>query len=241
MKSIHRIGVLVIGAFASAAFAADVKLESDTDKEIYAIGLSLSRSLGTFNLSEAEVKVLEAGIADGIAGKTDKVDLKVYGPKIQELAKARAEQVAALEKKASEEFLKKAAAEKGAVKTDSGLIYSETTAGTGAMPKPESNVKVNYKGTLRDGTVFDSSYDRKAPVTFTLKQVIPCWTEGLQKMKVGGKAKLVCPSAIAYGDRGMPPVIKPGSTLAFEVELLEIVEKPAAAAPAPAAPAPAAK
>jgi len=92
-------------------------------------------------------------------------------------------------------------------------------------------VKVNYKGTLRDGTVFDSSYERKAPVTFGLKQVIPCWTEGLQKMKAGGKAKLVCPAQIAYGDRGAPPLIKPGAALTFDVELLEIVAAPPASAP----------
>jgi len=205
------------------AVAADVKLESDTDKEIYALGLSVARSLSVFNLSEAEMQVLEEGLADGVLGKTPKVDLTTYGPKLQELAKARTAQVAEIEKKASEEFLKKAAAEKGATKSESGLIYSEVSPGKGASPTADSTVKVNYKGTLRDGTVFDSSYDRKAPVTFGLKQVISCWTEGLQKMKVGGKAKLVCPASIAYGDRGAPPLIKPGAALTFEVELLEVV------------------
>jgi FKBP-type peptidyl-prolyl cis-trans isomerase len=224
MKS--TIGIVVATALwlVSTASAADVKLESDTDKEIYALGLSVARSLSVFNLSEAEMQVLEEGLADGVLGKTPKVDLAAYGPKLQELAKARATQVAEVEKKASEEFLKKAAAEKGATKSESGLIFSDVAPGKGASPTPASSVKVNYKGTLRDGAVFDSSYERKSPVTFGLKQVIPCWTEGLQKMKVGGKAKLVCPAEIAYGDRGAPPLIKPGAPLTFEIELLEIVE-----------------
>jgi FKBP-type peptidyl-prolyl cis-trans isomerase FkpA len=224
MKSTIGIVVATALCLASMAVATDVNLESDTDKEIYALGLSVARSLSVFNLTEAEMKVLEEGLADGVLGKTPKVDLATYGPKLQELAKTRTAQVAEAEKKASEEFLKQAAAEKGATKSASGLIYSELSPGKGASPTPDSTVKVNYKGTLRDGTVFDSSYDRKSPVTFALKQVIPCWTEGLQKMKVGGKAKLICPAPIAYGDRGAPPLIKPGAALAFEVELLEIVE-----------------
>ena len=85
-------------------------------------------------------------------------------------------------------------------------------------------MKVHYHGTLTDGTVFDSSVQRGEPATFPLDGVIPCWTEGVQKMKVGGKAKLVCPSAAAYGDRGQPPNIRPGAVLTFEVELLEIVK-----------------
>jgi FKBP-type peptidyl-prolyl cis-trans isomerase FkpA len=226
MKSSHGILVaFLLGFFACAsAFAADVKLDSDSDKEIYALGLSVARNLSIFNLNESELQTLEAGISDGVLNKPPKVDLNVYGPKLQDLARTRSTQMADAEKKASEDFLSKASAEPGAVKTSSGLIYTDVTPGTGPSPTPDSVVKVNYKGTLRDGSVFDSSYDRKTPATFTVKQVIPCWTEGLQKMKVGGKAKLVCPSTIAYGDRGMPGAIKPGAVLTFDVELLEIVK-----------------
>jgi FKBP-type peptidyl-prolyl cis-trans isomerase FkpA len=119
-------------------------------------------------------------------------------------------------------YLDKAAAEPGATRTASGLVYRELKAGTGASPKPSDVVKVHYRGTLVDGTEFDSSYKRNEPAQFPLNRVIPCWTEGVQKMKVGGKSQLVCPAAIAYGDRGSPPVIPAGATLVFEIELLGI-------------------
>ncbi len=119
-------------------------------------------------------------------------------------------------------YLAKAAAEPGAVKTASGLIYRELRAGTGASPKASDMVTVNYKGALTDGAEFDSSYKRNQSATFPLSGVIPCWTEGVQMMKVGGKAQLVCPAAIGYGDRGSPPAIPGGATLVFEVELLGI-------------------
>jgi FKBP-type peptidyl-prolyl cis-trans isomerase FkpA len=122
----------------------------------------------------------------------------------------------------SQAYLAKAAAESGAVKTASGLVYKELKAGTGASPKASDMVTVNYKGTLIDGTEFDSSYKRNEPATFPLNGVIPCWTEGVQMMKVGGKAQLTCPAAIAYGAAGSPPVIPPNSTLIFEIELLGI-------------------
>jgi FKBP-type peptidyl-prolyl cis-trans isomerase FkpA len=122
----------------------------------------------------------------------------------------------------SSAFLEKAAAEPGASKTASGLIYRELRAGSGASPAATSTVKVNYRGTLVDGTEFDSSYKRNEPAEFPLNQVIPCWTEGVQKMKVGGKSQLVCPANIAYGEAGRPPVIPGGATLVFEIELLSV-------------------
>jgi FKBP-type peptidyl-prolyl cis-trans isomerase FkpA len=115
-----------------------------------------------------------------------------------------------------------AAKEKGAVKTASGLVYLSLKDGSGPSPAATDTVKVNYRGTLTDGKEFDSSAKNGGPVSFPLNKVIPCWTEGVQKMKVGGKAKLTCPSAIAYGSRGAGGVIPPDATLAFEVELLSI-------------------
>jgi FKBP-type peptidyl-prolyl cis-trans isomerase FkpA len=115
-----------------------------------------------------------------------------------------------------------AAKEAGAVVTASGLVYRSLKDGTGSSPTASDTVKVHYKGTFPDGKEFDSSYSRGTPIEFPLSRVIPCWTEGVQRMKLGGKAKLTCPSAIAYGERGAGGVIPPNSTLLFEVELLGI-------------------
>jgi len=123
-----------------------------------------------------------------------------------------------------EEFAAKAAKEKGAVKTESGLVYRSLKEGTGAQPLKTSTVKVNYKGTLIDGTVFDASDKHGGPATFPLNQVIRCWTEGVSMMKVGGKAQLVCPARIAYGSQGAGGLIPPNATLVFEVELLAVVK-----------------
>ena len=134
--------------------------------------------------------------------------------------------------------------DKGAQKTESGALYIEEQAGTGAQPAVSDTVKVHYTGTLIDGTKFDSSRDRGQPAEFPLQAVIKCWTEGVAKMKVGGKAKLVCPSDVAYGDQGRPPTIPGGATLLFDVELMDITTPKADAAGAPAgkaAPKPAPK
>ncbi|WP_295178616.1 FKBP-type peptidyl-prolyl cis-trans isomerase [uncultured Christiangramia sp.] len=120
-------------------------------------------------------------------------------------------------------FLEAQAGLDGAERTESGIIIQEMNVGTGANPAAEDTVSVHYHGTLRDGTVFDSSVDRGEPTTFPLTGVIPCWTEGVQRIAVGGKSRLVCPPDLAYGPQGRPGI--PGNAaLVFEVELLEIVE-----------------
>ncbi len=118
--------------------------------------------------------------------------------------------------------LAKAAAARGAVVTPSGLVYRSLKDGSGASPTATDTVRVNYRGMFPDGREFDSSYARHEPAEFPLNHVIPCWTEGLQRMKVGGKASLACPAAIAYGARGAGNVIPPNATLLFEVELLGV-------------------
>jgi FKBP-type peptidyl-prolyl cis-trans isomerase FkpA/FKBP-type peptidyl-prolyl cis-trans isomerase FklB len=196
---------------------------NDDQKTLYALGLAISQSLGTFSLSEAELDMVKNGLTDGVLKRPAKADLQTFGPKIQQLQQSRVALVAEGEKKAGAAFLAKAASEKGATKTESGIVITTIKPGTGAVPKATDTVKVHYHGTLADGTVFDSSIKRGEPATFPLNKVIKCWTEGVQQIKVGGKSRLVCPSNLAYGDGGSPPIIKPGSTLVFEVELLEIV------------------
>lgn len=132
----------------------------------------------------------------------------------------------ALAQNADADALKAAAAEKGAETTPSGLVYRSLKDGSGASPTASDVVQVHYRGTLVSGSEFDSSYKRGQPAAFPLGGVIPCWTEGVQKMKVGGKARLTCPAAIAYGPRGAGGgAIPPNATLHFEVELLDIAKR----------------
>jgi FKBP-type peptidyl-prolyl cis-trans isomerase FkpA len=197
-------------------------LETDTDKTLYALGQALATNvLKDFQLTDEEAAIVSAGLTDGVAGRESKVDMQVYGPRIQDLARERISAEAGAEKDASAAFLEQMAKETGAERSTTGMIYIPISAGTGANPTADDSVRVHYHGTLRDGTVFDSSVERGEPITFPLTGVIPCWTEGVQKIKVGGKAKLVCPSETAYGDGGQGP-IPGGATLVFEVELIAI-------------------
>jgi FKBP-type peptidyl-prolyl cis-trans isomerase FkpA len=233
------VGVLLLVSTSSwAQGAADASLKTEDDKTLYALGLAISRSLGQFSLTPAELEKVKAGLSDGVLNHKAQVELETYGPKIQALQQTRAQALAANEKKLGDAYLAKAAAEKGAIKTPSGIVIKTLKEGTGPQPKATDQVKVHYHGTLIDGTVFDSSVQRNEPATFPLNGVIPCWTEAVQTIKVGGKSRIVCPASLAYGDRGSPPTINPGATLTFEVELLAIVTPPAAAMHPPVAPAP---
>jgi FKBP-type peptidyl-prolyl cis-trans isomerase FkpA len=206
----------------------------------YAFGASLARYASGVKVSDSDVEAIQEGLADALQGKPLKHDPREMGPALQKLITERRNAAAAEEKEAAVGFLAAAAAEQGARKTDSGLVIKTVTEGTGASPKPTDRVKVHYKGTLRNGTEFDSSISRGEPATFPLNRVVPCWTEGLGLMKVGEKAKLTCPSDLAYGERGVPGRIPAGAPLVFDVELLEILPETAEDA-APAAKHPAAK
>ena len=206
--------------------------ETEDQKTLYALGVDLAKKLSVFSLSTDEFEFVKQGMTDAAAGKKLTAEPEAYMQNINQLFQARMQVAAQKQKELAKPFLENAAKEKDAQKTASGLIYQQIKAGIGAQPKASDIVKVHYIGTFIDGKEFDSSVKRGEPAEFPLGQVIPCWTEGVGKMKVGGKAKLVCPSDIAYGDQGRPPIIPGGATLVFEVELLD-VKLPAAAAPAP--------
>jgi FKBP-type peptidyl-prolyl cis-trans isomerase FkpA len=190
-----------------------------------AVGQQVAAQVKPLNLSPAEMETLKKGLLASLAGEKPAYDIQQYGQLLSARAQKQAAVVAAAEKERSASFRDTAAAVPGAVKTASGLVYRTITPGTGPSPRATDAVAVHYHGTLTDGKVFDSSVQRGQPAQFQLNQVIPCWTEGLQRMKVGEKARLVCPSEIAYGDGGRGPDIPPGATLVFDVELLAIKGK----------------
>jgi FKBP-type peptidyl-prolyl cis-trans isomerase len=224
------------------AGAAPAAAATFTDAQLVEeFGWFIGKRVGLTELefSKAEIDLLLKGIASAAAGKDSPYELEKIGPKMDEfMQKKQQAYMAKLKDKnagVNTDFFNKLKANKSVVELPSGLRYEIVKEGEGASPKATDTVKVHYTGTLIDGSVFDSSVQRGEPTEFPLDQVIPGWTEGIQKMKKGGKIKLYVPPQLAYGDDGRPG-IPPGSTLIFEVELLDI--KPAgAAAPAPAQPA----
>jgi FKBP-type peptidyl-prolyl cis-trans isomerase FkpA len=211
----------VAAATTTAPASGAAALNNDDDRTVYALGLVLSRNIADFELSANEVEIVKRALSDAAAG-TPAVDLETWGPKINELATARTAVASERRDAMGAAYLSQAAGRAGAQRTESGIVYRELTAGSGASPVASNTVRVNYRGTLIDGTEFDSSYSRNEPAEFGLGQVIPCWTEGVQMIKVGGKAELVCPADLAYGSNSQPN-IPANSTLIFEVELLDIV------------------
>jgi FKBP-type peptidyl-prolyl cis-trans isomerase FkpA len=234
--------VLIAGSaiLAGCADGAQQKPKTDDEKALYALGVLLSRNVQSFNFTDKELEMVKAGLADGAQDKPalDPEAIEAIVPKLQELQTQRAAAATEKEKAAGTAYIAKAAAEKDATKTASGLVYKQVKAGDGATPTADDQVKVHYEGRFTDGKVFDSSIKRNEPAVFPLTGVIPCWTEAVQLMKVGGKAEVTCPPELAYGDEGRPPQMRGGATLVFDVELLEIMKPDAAAdaGPGPGAP-----
>ena len=194
---------------------------TDEEKILYTMGFIAGGNFSRFNLNPAEFAAMQKGMEAAGLGKKPEVDPAVFQPRIDAFLQGKMASGAQVRKAADADLAVTAAKESGAVTLPSGAVYLPLKPGTGAAPKPTSTVKVHYEGKLKDGTVFDSSIKRGQPVEFALNQVIPCWTEGVSRMKVGEKARLTCPSASAYGDQGQGP-IPPGATLVFDVELLSI-------------------
>ena len=232
--SASQAGLAVAAEKSAAPAAATAAPKSDNDKTFYALGVLLSRNLTAFDLSSAEGKLVTQGLADGIAHHPA-VDPEAYTTQVQALERTRLGALDERQKVAGQAMIDKAAALPGAQKTTSGLVYIPLVAGTGATPDKGDRVSVLYEGKLSDGTVFDSTAKHGGqPVPLNVTGVIPCWTEALQLMKVGGKSRVICPATLAYGDRGAMPTILPGSSLEFHIELVDILPK----APPPAAGAP---
>jgi FKBP-type peptidyl-prolyl cis-trans isomerase FkpA len=210
---------------APSAPPAAAAASTEEAKMFYVAGYMLGKNLAQLDLTPAELEAAKKGLADAATGKAPEQALETYGPRIQATIQARQAKRAEAEKAKAQGFVDSAAKEEGVQKAASGLLFKTLTPGTGKSPAATDTVRVHYRGTLTDGTEFDSSYKRNQPTEFPLNQVIPCWTEGVGKMKVGEKARLVCPSSIAYGDGGRPPTIPGGATLVFEVELLEVLGK----------------
>ena len=226
-------------AAAPGAPAAAADLGTDAQKFGYAIGVDLGRSLAQVK-DDVDVKSLEKGLEEVASGKEPRMDDKAreeiknaVSKKIQEKQVADRTAKAGKAKTDGETFLAENGKKDGVKTTASGLQYTIEKEGEGAVPTVTDKVTVNYKGTLLNGETFDSSYDRGQPATFPLANVIPGWTEGLQLMKAGGKAKFWIPSTLAYGDRGAGGKIGPNETLAFEVELISVEKGDAPKADAP--------
>jgi len=234
MKNMSNAGwspvILAVSLLASScrtpeAAKPNLELKTEDDKALYGLGLDIGRNISVFTLQPAELELVKLGLSDAVMQTPPKVDLETVRPKLMELARQRAQTKSEGEKQKGKAAVEKAAKEPGADQLPSGVVVKSLRPGTGASPTPADTVKVHYEGRLLDGTVFDSSYKRNEPASFPLQGVVPCWTQGLQKMKVGEKAQLTCPSEAAYGEQGHPPTIPGGATLVFDVELLEVTGK----------------
>lgn len=230
--------VTALLAVSGAVFAQDTpqaarpKPEALEDKASYVIGLNLGQSLKTQEVPVTQDLIIQ-GLRDGLAGSNPLLTPEEIQAAMQEFqqqimtqqeVKRKAEGETNL--KASQAFLEQNKTRKEVKTTASGLQYEVLTEGSGEVPKPTDQVTVNYRGTLPDGTVFDSSYDRGQPATFPVNGVIPGWVEALQLMKPGAKYKIYVPPALAYGERGAGGDIGPNQALVFEVELISVAKTP---------------
>lgn len=212
---------MIVHGILSSSFAQGPVLKNENDSLSYCIGASIGESLTQSNLSMLSIELIAMGLKDQLNGtcKFNQQELQMYIQNVLLIREAANSKVAI---QAGEDFLAANEKRPGVVKTPSGLQYEVLLMGSGDRPTAVDTVTVHYHGTLIDGTVFDSSKDRGEPATFALNQVIPGWTEGVQLMNPGSKYKFYIPYSLGYGEQGAGAVIKPYSTLIFEVELISI-------------------
>ena len=193
--------------------------KTEDERTFYAYGYRVGQNLSATTPSPAEANAISQGLRDAITGKPEIVNMAIYLPKVGEMATKRLAAKADKSKAAGKEFADKFAKEDGVKPIPIGGYIKILKEGTGASPTADDTVKFTYRGTLVDGSEADG---RKDPISIPLKSGLPCWTNGMPLMKVGGKAKLVCPSDVAYGDQGHLPAIPGGATIIYEIELLDI-------------------
>lgn len=225
--------LLCVFFWATAGLAAErkkgeVALQNFSERLGYSMGITLGNYYSEL-AQDIDYNALLVGIEDGFRGNTPQLSAeeisavqKEFGEKMQARQQEKMEKIKAENRKKGEEYLVINKAKKGVITTASGLQYEILQEGTGEHPKATDMVKVNYIGTLIDGTEFDNSFTRGEPAVFGVDQVIPGWTEALQLMDVGSKYRIVIPADLAYGEKGAPPVIQPNSVLIFTVDLLSI-------------------
>lgn len=205
------------------AISADAETMTEDDKVFYYLGTALSANLLPLGLTDAELAMVQRGLRESLKGTAVELDADKYGQQLNAIAQERMSATAVREEASARDYIQKMASEPGAVTTETGIVILVLEEGSGGSPTPDSTVSAHYHGTLRDGTVFDSSVTRGQPFTSSLSRVIPCWREAIPTMKEGGKSRITCPAELAYGERGSG-AIPGGSALTFEVELIEVVE-----------------
>ncbi|MEW5848249.1 MAG: FKBP-type peptidyl-prolyl cis-trans isomerase [Myxococcota bacterium] len=227
-------GALLVLWGCTGGMAEEPVVTSSSSRELagafYSVGYGLAAQLEELDLTEEELAHVLRGFSDGARKARPEFDLTTERVRIAGLLRSRQEVRADREraKVETEKALGLAvldkAVEEGAERVESGLVFQELVPGTGDSPAGSDRVKVSYRGTLLDGTEFDSSEKRGGPLEYPLYASIRCWQDGLRRMKVGGRARLLCPSELGYGDRGRPPMIPGGAVLVFEVELLDVLK-----------------
>ena len=227
MKKYWILALLLVPCLLGAQTADTAATQADLaerNKMLYSLGFLLGDNLKKQLIldNEDDYKALSQGMRDSLLNKKPQTDLEHYKPQIIEKYRQDAELIDQKRQALQQEYMENFAKEKGVKKLDNGAMIKLSRAGKGKAPKADATVKVNYEGTLIDGTKFDSSYDRGEAASFALTDVVPCWTKAIQAMKPGAKAKIVCPADTAYGNRPLGP-IPPNSTLVFTVELLEVL------------------
>jgi FKBP-type peptidyl-prolyl cis-trans isomerase len=203
---------------------ASAEPSTERQKILYTMGALLGLPVSSLDLKEEDVVWIRQGLSDSAAGRPLRVSPDSFAPQLSDFTRKRLAEVASLTRMKDSPAVQREAARPGTVRHPSGLLYRETKAGTKPGPGKTGKVFVAYTGTLTDGTVFDTSKTVGRPIVFDLEKVIPCWQSALPLMKAGGEARIVCPPQLAWGDIGHPPRVRPGATVIYDIELVDVLK-----------------